>query len=89
MRGSIRSVEEAMRTLGKGSPWYFNTKVSDDFLAPLFERYFKTLGLPNIMAKKNFHELAYHVPKRSLDVEIEEKLDAIVRIATAAKSALV
>ena len=75
---SIREVSQALETLGKGSPWDINTKVSDDFLAPLFESYFKKLGLPNVMAKKNFHELARLVPKEKLDTEIKGKLDAIV-----------
>ena len=78
MRESIREVSKALETLGKDSPWDINTKVSDDFLAPLFESYFKKLGLPNVMAKKNFHELARLVPKEKLDTEIKGKLDAIV-----------
>jgi hypothetical protein len=78
MRESIGEVSKALETLGKGSPWDINTKVSDDFLAPLFETYFKKLGLPNVMAKKNFHELARLVPKEKLDTEIKGKLDAIV-----------
>jgi hypothetical protein len=87
MRESIQEIETALRTLGKGSPWDANTKVSDDFLAPLFENYFKKLNLPNLMAKKNFYELAYFTPVDKLDPEIKEKLDAIVRIANSAKTA--
>jgi hypothetical protein len=78
MRASIKEVEQALETLGKGSPWDANTKVSDDFLIPLFEKYFKKLSLPNVMAKKNFHELAFLVPKEKIDPEVREKLDAIV-----------
>ncbi|MCZ6490547.1 MAG: AAA family ATPase [Acidobacteria bacterium] len=78
MRESIQEVEQAMETLGKGSPWDPSTKVSDDFMTPLFEKYFKKLGLPNVMAKKNFHELARLVPKTKMDAEIKSKLDAIV-----------
>lgn len=78
MRESIKEVEQAFETLGKGSPWAPNTKVSDDFFAPLFDKYFKKLALPNIMAKKNFHELALLVPQERIDPEVKEKLDAIV-----------
>lgn len=78
MRESVEEVEQALETLGKGSPWDASTKVSDDFLSPLFEKYFKKLGLPNVMAKKNFHELALLVPKEKIDPEVKEKLDAIV-----------
>lgn len=85
MRESITELESALRTLGKGSPWDANTKVSDDFLAPLFENYFKKLGLPNLMAKKNFYELAFLVPLEMIDPEVRQKLDAIVEVATSAE----
>lgn len=53
MRKSIDEIESALKTLGKGSPWSADIKASDDFLTPLFETYFSTLDLPNLMAKKN------------------------------------
>ncbi len=81
MRESIEEIEDALQTLLQVSPWDKDTKVSDDFLVPLFKAYFGKLGLPNIMAKKNFHELAHLVPVDKLEPEIKEKLDAIVRVA--------
>ncbi len=59
--------------------------MSDDFLAPLFQNYFKKLGIPNLMAKRNFHELAFLVPVDKLDPEVREKLDAIVNVADLAQ----
>ncbi len=85
MRQAIDEVSSALQTLGKGSPWDANIKASDDFLKPLFEGYFGTLGLPNLMAKKNFYELAEYVPDNEIDPEISEKLDAIVRVAESAE----
>ncbi|MFQ5672191.1 MAG: AAA family ATPase [Nitrospinales bacterium] len=87
MRSAIKEVEQAMKTLGKGSPWDANTKVSDDFLEPLFETYFQKLDLPNLMRKKSFHELARFVPTEKIDTEITEKLDAIVRVCESARPA--
>ena len=81
MREAIAEVESALRTLGKGSPWGRDIKASDDFLGPLFDAYFDKLGLPNLMAKKNFHELAEHVPAGEIDPEIRDKLDAITKVA--------
>lgn len=80
MQESIDEIERALETLGKGSPWNVDCKVSDDFLSPLFEKYFKKLSLPNVMAKKNFHELAHLVPVEKIDTEVADKLDAIVEI---------
>ena len=87
MGQAIEEVESALKTLGKGSPWSADIKASDDFLIPLFKSYFEALGLPNLMAKKNFYELAEHVPDSEIDPEISEKLDAIVRVAERATPA--
>lgn len=84
MRKAIEEVTKAMETLGKGSPWDADTKVSEDFLIPLFKTFFKKLGLYNMMDKKNFHELARFVPKDKIDPEVREKLDAIVNVAKSA-----
>ena len=75
----------AMETLRRGSPWDKDTKVSDDFLIPLFREFFKKLELYNVMDKKNFHELARFVPKSKIDPEVKEKLEAIVSVKKSAK----
>jgi len=85
MRDAIGEIEEALARLNRGSPWDGNLKVSDEFLDPLFRSYFQKLDLPNLMAKKNFYELAEHVPEGEIDGEISEKLDAIVEVARQAK----
>ncbi len=81
MREAIQEVQAAAEILGKGSPWGTGTKVSDDFLDPLFRVYFSKLSLPNLMAKKNFYELAEHVPADEIDPEVREKLDRIAEVA--------
>ena len=87
MRQAIDQVETALRTLGKSSPWDADTKASDEFLGAVFKAYFEKLGLPNLMAKKNCHELVEYVPEDEIDPEIVEKLDAIVRVAESATPA--
>ena len=84
MRTAIDEIESALETLGKGSPWDADIKASDEFLTPLFETYFSRLGLPNLMAKKNFHVLAEYVPDDEIDPEIREKLDVIMRVPESA-----
>ncbi len=81
---SIAELETALETLGKGSPWDEDIKVSDEFLTPLFRTYFKKISLPNLMSKKSFYELADYVPEHEIDPEISEKLDAIVAVAESA-----
>ena len=84
MRSAIAEVESALATLGKGSPWDSGIKASDEFLTPLFKSYFDKLGVPNLMAKKSFYELADYVPESEFDSELREKLDAIARVAESA-----
>ena len=84
MTESIDEIEKAMATLGQSSPWDDSTKVSDDFLTPLFESYYRRLSLPNLMRKTNFHVLADHVPDDEIDPEITEKLDSIAQTAALA-----
>lgn len=85
MRQAFAEVKEAMNTLSKGSPWDPQVKASDDFLVPLFKAYFAKLELPNLMGKKQFYELARHVPEDELDPEINEKLEKIARVYLSAK----
>ena len=87
MREAVSEISDAMRTLRRGSPWSVDAKVSDDFLTPLFELYFEKIGLPNLMNKKDFYELAEYVPQDELDSEIVEKLDAIAQTARSATPA--
>ncbi len=87
MRAAIEEITEALKTLEKGSPWSEQTKVSDDFLTPLFRSYFKKLKLPNLMDKKQFHELVDFVPDDKLSPEVKQKLDEIVEVFHAAQTA--
>ena len=84
MRSVIEEVTRSFEVLGKGTPWDPNVKASDDVLKPIFEQYFTQLNLPNLMAKKSFHELVQYVPEDEINIEIKEKLDAIVAVAKSA-----
>jgi len=67
-------------------PWWSDIKASE-FLDRLFDLYFKKLGIPNVMQKTNYHQLARLVPLNLLDQEVKEKLDAILEVASKAKPA--
>lgn len=85
MEAAMGQVESAMATLGKGSPWSPDTKVSDDFLDPLFELFFRSLRLPNLMRKTDYHTLARCVPPEEIDPEVLEVLDEIVAVSRRAR----
>ena len=85
MKESISEVASALKTLKRLEIWSPDIKATDDFLDPLFDKYFEKLGLTNLLRKSDYHILARLVPKDKIDPEIIEKLDAIVETAKKAK----
>ena len=84
MKDTIKEIEDALVTLGKGTPWSTGTKVSTDFLEPLFAAFFKKLRLPNLIQKTNYHTLVQHVPVQQIDPEVVDVLDCILEVANKA-----
>jgi hypothetical protein len=66
-------------------PWWTSVKASTDFLDPLFAEYYRRQSLPNLMAKSDYHQLATEMRPEQIEPEIVAKLDAIVRVASAAQ----
>ncbi len=86
MREAIEEVSSALRTLHKPDPFGPDCKVSDDFLDPLFRKFFVSIGLPEAtMRKTDYHALAPHLTKSAIDPEVKDKLDAIVEVAGRAR----
>jgi energy-coupling factor transporter ATP-binding protein EcfA2 len=85
MEETIQEIESALAALGKPSPWGPDLKASDDFLDPLFRKFYEKLGLPNLMRKTDYHTLAPFVPAAALDDEIRETLDLIAQMADQAR----
>ncbi len=85
MEECITEIEKARETLGQESPWSSDTKVSTEFLDPLFGLFFKKLNLPNLMQKTNYHTLVQYVPVDQIEAEVTEVLDAILEVANKAK----
>jgi hypothetical protein len=85
MQESIEEIEAALASLGRPSPWGPDIKASDEFLDPLFKKFYDKLGLPNLMRKTDFHTLAPFVAAQDIAPEVREKLDLIAAAAAAAK----
>lgn len=82
MKKAIDEIVNALRALGKDA-WSPDLKATDEFLAPLFKRFYEHLGLPNLMPKSNYHTLVPFVPAEEIDREVSEKLDQIALVAEA------
>lgn len=85
MATAIDEVAAALATLGKPDPWSADTKASDDFLAPVFQKFYARIGLPNLMHKTDFHTLAPYVDSATIDSEVRAMLDSIVALAKKAR----
>ena len=85
MAATITEIEQAMQTLGKGTPWSPDTKVTDDFLDPLFRKFFEKLSLPNLLQKTDYHVLAYYLDKEHIHPEVVDVLQKIANVAQRAR----
>jgi len=61
-------------------PWSDNVKATDEVLDRVFRLFFKKLDLPLTFRKSDYHSLAALLPPSEIDMEIREKLDAIVAV---------
>ncbi|MGQ0655745.1 MAG: AAA family ATPase [Betaproteobacteria bacterium] len=86
MREAIAEISNALSLIRAGAnPWSPDIKATDEFLDPVFRRFFEKLGLPITFRKSDYFFLASLVPQHEIDVEISRKLDAIVATANQAK----
>ncbi len=84
MEISIEEIERALTVLGR-SPWSHDIKVSDEFLDPLFDHFFRGLGLPNLMRKTDYHTLGRYISRQQVDPEVREVLDGILIVSRNAR----
>ena len=85
MTESVTEVENALRLLGRVSPWEGELKVSDVFLPPLFQAYYGKAGAAAGMPKSDYHFLIDHIEPDEIDPEVISVLDAILDVANKAK----
>ncbi len=85
MQSAIEEVTAALKTLRKPNPWSPECKITDEFLDPVFEKFFDKLGTQNLLRKTDYHVLAGFMAKETIDPEVQEKLTAIVEVAKSAK----
>jgi ABC-type taurine transport system ATPase subunit len=86
MDASIREIADALASLTKPDPWSPDLKASDEFLDPLFQKFYGKQKIPNLMRKTDYHTLAPFVSLAQLDPEVSEKLDAIAAVAETAEA---
>ncbi len=85
MRACIEDNVPPRALKDRDDPWWHRTKISDEFLDPLFHQFFGRLGVRNLMSKTNYHVLAGYVPEDRIAPEVAQVLDMIAETAKRAK----
>ncbi len=85
MRNAVRVVSDALQKLGRPSPWSGEIKATDDLLDPLFKEFSKKFDVPLTLCKSAYHKLATFIDSRTIDPEVGEKLDILLRVVERAK----
>jgi len=88
MSEEIAKLEDAFRVVRRPEPWSHDIKASDEFLDPLFKNYYARLHLPLEFRKRDYCQLVGFLDPNEVDPEIGEKLDAILAVASQARTAL-
>ena len=87
MQAAISTVEDALQVLNQTSPWDADTKVSDDFLTPLFNSFYEKAGDAGRMPKSDYHFLVSYLKPEEIDPEVVNVLDRIAETASASRPA--
>ena len=58
-------------------PYWLDTKISDDLLAPVFSAFFKILGLRSSMSRADYHQLVPYLDPDEVHEDVVAVLDAI------------
>ncbi len=66
----------ALRDLSNA--FWVNAKLSDDWLDVIFPEFYQRLGLPQDFYKRDYYQLIRQLQPGEIDVEIAEKLDALL-----------
>lgn len=80
MEDCINELESALNTFEK-SPWSPDLKVTDDFLDPLFRKFYKKISDQSFVSKTNYYHLTRFVKKEEIDPEIIYVLNLILETA--------
>ena len=80
----IEELEQALSITNKPGPWTTDIKVTDDFLDPLFVNFYKRLGIPQQIYKRDYHGLADGIPVEEIQPEVCDVLAQLARVASKA-----
>ena len=83
----LSEISNALSITNKPDPWGPDIKVTDDFLDPLFKRFYERLGTPQRTYKRDYHELAEAIPVEEVAAEVAQVFDAILEVSKRAKPA--
>ncbi|KAA3600870.1 MAG: AAA family ATPase [Calditrichaeota bacterium] len=82
MKAAIENNTLPRALKNKNDSWWKDEKISDNFLTPVFEEFYKTLKIYNQLPKGKFYELVKFLKPEKVEKEVIEKLDLIYEYLT-------
>lgn len=77
MEGAVANLTPPVALEDLEHQFWIDTKISDNFLAPVLERFFNEMGLPILLRKKNYYRLANYLSPPEVHQDVIEVLDEI------------
>ncbi len=77
MEGAVADLTPPVALEDLEHQFWIDTKISDNFLAPVLERFFNEMGLPILLRKKNYYRLVDYLSPPEVHQDVIEVLDEI------------
>lgn len=87
MQSAVENLTPPVALHNLGHQFWSDTKISDNFLKPLFDRFYSEMGLPTLLRKKNYYRLVSYLRPSEVHRDVVEVLDAIAKDAVRATGA--
>lgn len=88
MQSAVENLTPPVALHNLDHQFWSDTKISDSFLKPLFDRFYSEMGLPILLRKKNYYRLVSYLSPSEVHRHVVEVLDGIAKGAARAADAM-
>lgn len=76
----IKDITAPAHLRNLNDPWWSDEKLTDNWLDKIFPQFYEKVGLPQAIWKRDYHEIILQMQPSEIDIEIKEKLDALLPV---------
>lgn len=84
MRRAVENLTPPVALHNPEHQFWSDTKISDNFLKPLFDRFYSEMGIPILLRKKSYYRLVSYLSPSEVHGDVVEVLDGIAKGAARA-----